>query len=84
MVFQPTPWQSAAYCFEDRRQDLVRALPDDMWLIPKTESTDRQDRIEMTAYKGFDFKQSRLGPPFIDIAPPIFLPPFFFSPQKGK
>lgn len=63
MVFQPTPWQTAAYFWEDRRQALIQTLPDDMWLIPKSESADKQDRIELTAYKGFEFKQSCLGPP---------------------
>ena len=57
MVFQPTPWGSAAFFFEDRRQDLVMNLPDQMWLIPKTESTDKQDRIELTAYKGYGHRR---------------------------
>ena len=57
MVFHPTPWDAAAYFYEDRRQDLVTKLPDQMWLIPKSESTDRQDRLELTAYKGYSHKQ---------------------------
>ena len=58
MAFQPTPWQTAAYFYEDRRKDLYPTLPDEMWIIPKSESTDRQDRLELTAYKGYSHKQS--------------------------
>ena len=78
MVFQPTPWQSAAYFFEDRRQDLAQTLPDDMRLMPRGESADRQDRIEFTPYKGFGFKKSRLGPHSREIAPTFVTPLHLF------
>ena len=71
MVFQPTPWQSAAFFWEDRRPDLERNLPSDLWLIPRSDSADHQDRIELTAYKGFAHKQPFLVPPLT--APPLFL-----------
>ena len=62
MVFQPSPWESAAYFWEARTHDLAPKLPGDLWVIPKTESADRQNRLEMTAYMGFGRRQQCLGP----------------------
>ena len=53
MGFQPTPWEIAAYFFEDHRLGLITKLPDSVLLIRKEESTDRQDRLEVRAYEGF-------------------------------
>ena len=72
MVFQPTPWDTAAFFYQNERQSLIPKLPDQMWLIPKTESTDHQDRIELTAYKGFQHRQPGLGPPSENQDSPLF------------
>ena len=95
MVFQPSPWNSAAYFWEDRREELYKALPHDMWIIPKDISTDRKDRLELTAYKGYSHKRLD-GAPLSPIPlPPVLISLFFplreriptdpsFDPKEGR
>ena len=49
--------EGGKFFFEDRREDLVQYMPDHMWLVPKRESTDGQDRLELRAYEGFPQKR---------------------------